>query len=408
MLTADLVRGTRRGDKLLVSPPTGKRRQRALEIAEASCALTAALVGEPRDEVDAALQSVPIQASDQLLARGLQKLLLDTCTFEAAEGPDPRVLREALFLQASAARQALGDGEHLNDAQLRAEVAAAHGLDAAQIDAALYADLKGTHVLTAAGTETATDLVDRYCLALEQAVLLRAERVTVHLQSDDPESLRRVLRACKFRRLLWRLVREEAGWRLELDGPVSLLRASTRYGLQLALLLPVLRDCDQFHLRADVRWGKARTPLTFVVDGGRRRGARAAPALPPPDDVARLLEDIAALDTLWQAEAAVDIVELPGVSWCVPDVRLRHPEFGEVWLEVMGYWSRDAVWKRVELVEAGLDRAMVFALSSRLRVSEGVLDPDLPGALYVYKGVMAARRVLARAEEAATAHAATA
>ncbi len=401
MLNADLVRGTRRGERLHVSRPTGKRRKRALDIAEASCALITALIGQPRDEVEAALKSVPIQANDQILARGLHKLLLDKCVFEVAEGPDPRRLRELLFLEASAARMALADDERLDDAALRARVAASVDIPAEALDAALYADLKGTHLLMEAPDETGEALLSRYDLALEQAVLLRAERVSVHLQSTDSESLRRVLRACKFRRLLWRLVREEAGWRLELDGPVSLLRSSTRYGLQLALVLPVLRDCDRFHLRAAVRWGKKRMPLTYQLEGGRRRGQKPAPALPPPDDVARLLKDIAKLKPPWQAEAAADVVELPGVGWCVPDIRLTHPEHGEVWVEVMGYWSRDAVWRRVELVQAGLDRAMVFALSSRLRVSEAVLDEDLPGALYVYKGVMHARRVLERAELAA-------
>jgi hypothetical protein len=36
---------------------------------------------------------------------------------------------------------------------------------------------------------------------------------------------------------------------------------------------------------------------------------------------------------------------------------------------------------------------IVFAVSSRLRVSQEVLGEDLPGSLYVYKGVMDPRRV---------------
>jgi hypothetical protein len=60
---------------------------------------------------------------------------------------------------------------------------------------------------------------------------------------------------------------------------------------------------------------------------------------------------------------------------------------------VLGFWSRDAVWKRVELVQAGLPQKILFAVSSRLRVSEAVLDDDLPGALYVYKGAMSAAQI---------------
>jgi predicted nuclease of restriction endonuclease-like RecB superfamily len=74
-----------------------------------------------------------------------------------------------------------------------------------------------------------------------------------------------------------------------------------------------------------------------------------------------------------------------------------------VYLEVMGYWSRDAVWKRVELVQAGLSERIVFAVSARLRVSEDVLDGELPGALYVYKRTMSARAVAERLERLAAA-----
>jgi hypothetical protein len=65
----------------------------------------------------------------------------------------------------------------------------------------------------------------------------------------------------------------------------------------------------------------------------------------------------------------------------------------------MGYWSRAAVWKRVELVQAGLSQRILFAVSARLRVSEAVLDGELPGALYVYKRTMSARAIAERLEE---------
>jgi hypothetical protein len=69
----------------------------------------------------------------------------------------------------------------------------------------------------------------------------------------------------------------------------------------------------------------------------------------------------------------------------------------EVFVEVLGHWSRDAVWKRVEAAERGLPAPFLFCCSSRLRVSEEVLPDDVPAALYVYKGVMSAKAILERA-----------
>src|SRR5205823_607434 len=99
-----------------------------------------------------------------------------------------------------------------------------------------------------------------------------------------------------------------------------------------------------------------------------------------------------------------DILSLPGVGLCVPDLVFQHSATGEcVYLEVLGYWSRDAVWRRVELVERGLEQRIVFAVSTRLRVSEAALGGDLPGSLYVYKRVMSARTILERVDRLAGA-----
>jgi len=69
-----------------------------------------------------------------------------------------------------------------------------------------------------------------------------------------------------------------------------------------------------------------------------------------------------------------------------------------VFVEILGFWSRDAVWKRVELVEKGLAPPIVFCVSARLRVSEQVLPEDASGALYVYKGAIVPRALAAKCE----------
>jgi hypothetical protein len=92
-------------------------------------------------------------------------------------------------------------------------------------------------------------------------------------------------------------------------------------------------------------------------------------------------------------------LDLPGVGLCVPDLLFENGENGDkVHLEVLGFWSREAVWRRVDLVERGIGGRILFAVSQHLRVSEDVLGDNLPGALYVYKRVMNARAVLERVE----------
>ena len=54
---------------------------------------------------------------------------------------------------------------------------------------------------------------------------------------------------------------------LEIDGPQSLLTASTRYGMQLATFLPaVLLQTGAWALEAEIRWGKRRLRKQLVLD----------------------------------------------------------------------------------------------------------------------------------------------
>jgi isopentenyl diphosphate isomerase/L-lactate dehydrogenase-like FMN-dependent dehydrogenase len=70
---------------------------------------------------------------------------------------------------------------------------------------------------------------------------------------------------------------------------------------------------------------------------------------------------------------------------------------------MLGFWSRDAVWTRVELAQRGLGARIVFCASSRLRVSAEVLDDEAPAALYVFKGKPSARALMERVEKVAAA-----
>ena len=73
----------------------------------------------------------------------------------------------------------------------------------------------------------------------------------------------------------------------------------------------------------------------------------------------------------------------------------------QVLCEVLGFWNRDAVWRRVELVEKGLTTKIVFVVSARLRVSEEVLGDAESAALYVYKGAINPKALQRKLDELA-------
>jgi hypothetical protein len=118
----------------------------------------------------------------------------------------------------------------------------------------------------------------------------------------------------------------------------------------------------------------------FRLEGGLGRWAARTSGRPPlPDEVSK--PSCRASRVARDAVASLGQDDDPRAAGRRPDrcpisssKRKATAARVRVYLEVMGYWSRAAVWKRVELVQAGLAERVLFAVSSRLSVSEEVLD----------------------------------
>lgn len=386
MLSSEHVRVRRDGDRLILRELSGRQHARAVELAEALLETTRSQVGKTRDEVEQAWSLVETSASERRLVDGLKKLLEDACEFEQAAVSDPAALRSEVFLRAAAARRASSlELPFSRDAVLEAS-AEPSGLTRAAVEVALYADLRGEHELKSAPALAAEALVIEYERAQVQALLLRAVKVVATVHCQSPEAYRALFQKLKWRRLLFEVARiEGGGYRLIIDGPFSLFEAVTKYGLELALTLPVLEACDVLELTAELAWGKTRQRLRFEYRHVSSRTG-APEALELRDDVRELMQEFAELGSDFRCARAEEILNLPGVGLCIPDLVFQRGEGEEpVYVELLGYWSRDAVWRRIELVEEGLLENIVFLASSKLRVSEEALESE-NAALYVFRG----------------------
>jgi predicted nuclease of restriction endonuclease-like RecB superfamily len=392
MLLSEHVLAQRRGDTLVLRSFDAKARARADAIAHDVVAVAKQSIGKTRGELESALGAVDAEARDAKVRAGLAKLVLDRCAFEQTEAVNPEELRTALFSRAAAARREHG---HLDRAAIVAEIAGAHALSPDALERALYADLKSSHTMLSFDPIAPEALVELFARGQAQGVLLRAERVVARVKCSSPGALRALFRALKFHRLLFTAIADGDAQVIGIDGPMSLFEAGTKYGPRLAMALPALEACDALELEAIVRWGKERTRLSFKHTHTSMAPAEEAPL---PDEVEALRAAIAKGDSDLAVSRSTAILSLPGVGTCVPDLELRDGRGRIAYVEVLGFWSRDAVWRRVELAERGLGARIVFCVSSRLRVSEEVLPESLPAALYVYKGSMSARAVIDRAK----------
>jgi len=403
VLGTDLVRARRRGDKLLLQKLKGADKEIAVEIAAELILAISGAVGSSADEVDTVLTCVTREARHEKLFNGLKKLALDDCEFGMPLELDAPALRKAVFELACKQRHQSSLGESFDRDRVLQEVALQLGVETTSVEDGLFGDLKGAQQLIRASRLEAQALVENYEIAQVQGVILRAIRLvaTVHCKSSD--SYRRLFRKLKFRQLLYRLEKlPDGGYRIEIEGPFSLFESVTKYGLQLALVVPALLECESTELSAELRWGKERKPLQFESlfktspSSTARVSAQGSGHL--RTEVETLLSGLLKKKSPWKVEVSDELLDIPGVGLCVPDLKFTKPGSEPVYLEVLGFWSREAVWKRVEWAQSNPGKRVLFAVSSRLRVSKEVLSDESGSSLYIFKGTMSVPAVLKQIE----------
>lgn len=396
MLTADLIKVRRRQGRLIPLWLRGKQAEPWLPVAEALIEVFSQAEGMTRSQLAEAVQEVIGEASDKVRAAGLVKLLEDGCEVDAAGGSEAESIRDAVFRTAAEVRKGLGVREPFDRERVLGDCAARLGRTAAEVEASLFMDLPGAQLIRSWKKTSATALLQRYDLALAQGVLLRALRVRIDLAPASGARLRDIFRMIKFCRLMHSVEEGEGGgYRLVLDGPMSLFEATHRYGVQLAIFLPTLVAGDGWALQAEVAWGRERQRLVFELsDRDGLVSTRETPS--EPEEVAALERAFGKAETSWELRREASVFPIEGRGVFVPDLQFVHRVTGQrIYLEVFGYWSREAVFRRLELLERGFPHKVLLAVSRRLRVSEQAADDDFPGRILVYTQSIPAHAVRA-------------
>jgi predicted nuclease of restriction endonuclease-like RecB superfamily len=407
MLTADLVRVRDSGEQL--SPRylklDGKGRDRMISRAEGLIEIFSAHEGQPRRALDNAIADLVGDGTDHMLTKGLSKLLSDRAEFETVSPVDPGALRDVVFRHAASHHPLVADGDkvHTSRADVLQLAADELEIDVNTIEDNLYGDLSSNQRMTKWRPLGAEALLHRYNVALAQAVLLRATQLRIHLSGGSPAKHRQLFRHLKFFRLMHRVQSVDGGHKIVIDGPASLLKSTSRYGLQMANFLPALILCEQWSLEADVIWGTERNPRQFhlshkdaLVSHYKNRGVYIT------DEQKAFEAAFKRLGSGWSYTRRTPIVTLGGRDVLVPDLSFKHSDGRKALLEIVGYWRRGWLKSKAELIAAHGPSNMVLVVSDRLCGDLEHVAEELPVAIVPFKGVILPKRVLAALEAVAS------
>lgn len=355
-----------------------------------------------RGELDEALTDAIGDRRDQKLVRGLAKLMLDRCDFETDCALPPTDLREAVFRAARAAggvalqRGPLG---RPTAADVLAEVAPALKVPTEGISDALYADLPDEQRLVHADLRSPEWLLNRYNISLVQSVLLHATQVRIVLEDAIVPRIRQLLRYAKFYELVHRAERQDKALVLTLDGPGSLFHQSTRYGKQLASFFPALPLQDgPWSLTADIRWQRSHRTLSLDHTAGLVSHYRDTGAYETRTHEWFVERFRSHNDDSWTLDRRVHPVDLGGRAVVLPDYRLRSGG-RTAYLEILGYWKRDYLERRIEGLRRHGPGNLILAVSKKL----GDVDQldEIGAEVVLFSKIVPVKDVLAAAERVA-------
>ena len=394
MLTADLVKVRRRSGMLHPLWLKGQAAEACIPLAESLVEVFGQAEGMTVAQLDQAVAALSDDTTDRVRAAGLVKLLKDRCEVDEANAAESEDVRALVFKHSAAIRSKLGLLDTFDRSAAIEHCAQHRGCSCEQLEATLFSDLPAAQVIRSFQPISAIGLLQRYNLALAQGVLLRATRVTVSLAPAPAARFREIFRMIKFCRLMHQVAGcASEGYELSLDGPMSLFESTHRYGVQLAMLLPVIVAGEGWSLRADLVWGKDRQRFAFELSS-RDRLVSTRDAAGELEEVVSLERTFSRLPSAWTVRQEANVFDIRGRGVFVPDLVFEHKETGaRVYLEVFGYWSRQAVFKRLELLDGDFPGKVILAVSRKLRVSEQAADESFPGRILVYTQSISAHAV---------------
>jgi hypothetical protein len=391
---------------LFIDPDEDRYRETARELLD----LFEAHLGEPKGDLEDAIDELTVADTDYKIVRGLAKLLEDECEFEVVAAADSREIRRRLFERANEQYPIVRQptlGEDTRKLNVYSAVADEFGISLEDCYTGMYADLEANKQLVRLGDRTVdgyedTDeatttrltgssddeydatrltvdwLLHRYNLALAQAVLYDATEMRIQVW----DHFGTVFGYVKLFGLMHRIYPIDAdgnrvastdiadGYEAVLDGPASLFSQSRKYGIRMANFLPALPHCTRWELEAtvlvDESTGDTR-PFTLDHTAGLETHYSAGNRF--DSDVERTLaEKWERANTEWELVREDDVFDL-GAEVMLPDFAIEHPDGRRAVFEIVGFWTPEYLEKKLEKLRAVEADNLIVAVSENLDCS---------------------------------------
>ncbi len=243
---------------------------------------------------------------------------------------------------------------------------------------------------------TPEELIKLYNLSLTQTLLFKCIKLTVNINTTGQHA-RKILWDIKRNGLLYMAEKINGMVRITIDGPVSVIKQTERYGTNLAKTIPSIIFADHWHLEA------------LIARKNRFRGKYSIYKFTLNDESKylypqQMLEDKVTYDSFLEEDFHKKFVALKS-DWniirepepLVVGTRIFIPDFvfvkdnEKVYLEIVGFWTNDYMKRKIEKLKELKNVKMIIAIDESIDKFE---LGDLPYTIIKFKRSLPSYEVL--------------
>lgn len=366
MLTLNLLVTRKR--KNTIKPAFKEKNRENLELAESLINLFRSAVKSNLDEVEGVYREIEeTYRGDYRFPRGLYALLERRTTAEPPVSvTSPFLIRQIVFDESNR----LHNGSVLTQQDKQKvynEAARRLSIPEKDVESGLWADEEP--VIKEFDPITPDELISTYNLSLMQTLLFNATVLEVWLDPNT-ERLKEILRFIRYYGLMYDASKTVSGYHLVIDGPVSTLKFTGRYGTSLAKFLPHLLENKEWMVKATIKEKTRVYDFTLDKNEFTPYHHSTGPANEGPAFDSKVEENFYrqfnALNTRWTLKREPEPLIAEYVMF---------PDFGfegynqTLYMEIMGYWTPEYLKKKIKKVETIKNVKFILCVNQELECS---------------------------------------
>ncbi|KPA11077.1 protein containing DUF790, endonuclease-like protein [Candidatus Magnetomorum sp. HK-1] len=303
---------------------------------------------------------------NSIITHGLEKLLLDRTKFNTDTPEELVNFRQELF---SFTAELHNNGEIQDLEMYYQTIAKQFQKDISEIQNQLYSDLPLNQTVSKFKPISPERLLHRYNCAQVQGLLIHCEHLTLKIFNPDPACLRQLFKYLRFHQLLAQITQlnDKSGFKITIDGPLSLFFQTQKYGMNLALFFPAILHQKEWSLTAKIQFKNRNEPFQLDLDHNCKILSHYQHFMAYiPEEVHHFQKSFAKKISSWEIKHSDSLISLPGDAYCFPDYTLQSEKGIKIDLELFHAWHSTPLIYRLKQLEQTEKPILILGVCKKL------------------------------------------